>query len=408
MGKISKVNLETINEFMQSEMEYKMSLLSQHLDVVKIMANTLFAEEVNSLAGEKYCRNKPFDGQYSRCGYNPGSIKVGAQKVPISIPRLYDNISQSNKSLAVYQQMQEVNTPDETLINSILHGLSMRDYPKVVEKLSDSFGLSPSNLSKKFVEASTQALKEFQERTLDDLKFVALFIDGKYLAKQQVIIVLGVTDKGIKIPIGLCQTTTENHLVIKALLSELIGRGLNFEDGLLVVIDGAKGLRKAVDQTFGEKAVIQRCTWHKRENVVSYLKEKDQKYFRGKLQHAYSQPDYHLAKEELLKTGQELKKISISAYNSLMEGFEETLALQKLGLHYFSRSFGTTNCIESLNSQIQKYTRKVKHWQTADQRLRWVAMAIMNAELRMNKVSNSKDLKKMTTKIKSHVESRQT
>ena len=54
MGKISKVNLETINEFMQSEMEYKMSLLSQHLDVVKIMANTLFAEEVNSLAGEKY------------------------------------------------------------------------------------------------------------------------------------------------------------------------------------------------------------------------------------------------------------------------------------------------------------------------------------------------------------------
>ena len=408
MGKISKVNLETINEFMQSEMEYKMSLLSQHLDVVKIMANTLFAEEVNSLAGEKYCRNKPFDDQYSRWGYNPGSIKVGAQKVPISIPRLYDNISQSNKSLAVYQQMQEVNTPDETLINSILHGLSMRDYPKVVEKLSDSFGLSPSNLSKKFVEASTQALKEFQERTLDDLKFVALFIDGKYLAKQQVIIVLGVTDKGIKIPIGLCQTTTENHLVIKALLSELIGRGLNFEDGLLVVIDGAKGLRKAVDQTFGEKAVIQRCTWHKRENVVSYLKEKDQKYFRGKLQHAYSQPDYHLAKEELLKTGQELKKISISAYNSLMEGFEETLALQKLGLHDFSRSFGTTNCIESLNSQIQKYTRKVKHWQTADQRLRWVAMAIMNAELRMNKVSNSKDLKKMTTKIKSHVESRQT
>ena len=408
MGKISKVNLETINEFMQSEMEYKMSLLSQHLDVVKIMANTLFAEEVNSLAGEKYCRNKPFDGQYSRWGYNPGSIKVGAQKVPISIPRLYDNISQSNKSLAVYQQMQEVNTPDETLINSILHGLSMRDYPKVVEKLSDSFGLSPSNLSKKFVEASTQALKEFQERTLDDLKFVALFIDGKYLAKQQVIIVLGVTDKGIKIPIGLCQTTTENHLVIKALLSELIGRGLNFADGLLAVIDGAKGLRKAVDQTFGEKAVIQRCTWHKRENVVSYLKEKDQKYFRGKLQHAYSQPDYHLAKEELLKTGQELKKISISAYNSLMEGFEETLALQKLGLHDFSRSFGTTNCIESLNSQIQKYTRKVKHWQTADQRLRWVAMAIMNAELRMNKVSNSKDLKKMTTKIKSHVESRQT
>jgi transposase-like protein len=118
------------------------------------------------------------------------------------------------------------------------------------------------------------------------------------------------------------------------------------------------------------------------------------------------EPDYQLAKEELMKIGQELKKVSVSAYNSLMEGLEETLALQKLGLHDFSRSFGTTNCIESLNSQIQKYTRKVKHWQTPDQRLRWVAMAIMNAELRMNKVGNSGKLTKMITKIKKHVESK--
>ena len=71
MSEISKANLETINEFMKGEMDYKMSFLSQHLDVVKIMANTLFAEEVNSLAGEKYCRNKPFNGQYTRWGYNP-------------------------------------------------------------------------------------------------------------------------------------------------------------------------------------------------------------------------------------------------------------------------------------------------------------------------------------------------
>lgn len=408
MSKISKVNRETINEFMQSEIGYKVSLLNQHMDVVKLMANTLFAEEVNKLAGEKYCRNKPFEGQYSRWGYNPGSIKMGVQKVPVSVPRIYDNLNESNKSLAVYEQMQELDQPDDALINSILYGLSMRDYPQVVEKLSDSFGLSASNLSKKFVEASTQALEDFQNRALDEYKFVSLFIDGKYLAKQQVIIVMGVTNKGLKIPIGLCQTTTENHLVIKQLLSDLIGRGLGFEDGILVVIDGAKGLRKAVDETFGDKAVIQRCTWHKRENVVSYLKEDDQKYFRAKLQHAYSQPDYELAKEELLKIGEELKKISVSAYGSLMEGFEETLALQKLGLHDFSRSFGTANCIENLNSQIQKYTRKVKRWQTADQRLRWVALAIMNAELKMKKVSNWKNLDKMITKLKTHVENKQT
>jgi transposase-like protein len=78
-----------------------------------------------------------------------------------------------------------------------------------------------------------------------------------------------------------------------------------------------------------------------------------------------------------------------------MEGFEETLTLQKLELHDFSRRFSTANCIENLNSQIQKYTRKVKHWQTPDQRLRWVAMAILTAELKMKKWDISSILKNL-------------
>jgi Transposase, Mutator family. len=48
---------------------------------------------------------------------------------------------------------------------------------------------------------------------------------------------------------------------------------MQYHEGLLFVIDGSKGLKKAIEEQFGEKAIIQRCTWHKRENVLSYLAE---------------------------------------------------------------------------------------------------------------------------------------
>lgn len=404
MNKITEERRETLDGFMKSSMDTKVSIFNQHLELVKMMVNTMLDEEVNDLAGKRYCREKPHDGQYSRWGYNPGSVKVGVQKLPIQVPRVFDNKEGKNRPLETYEEIHELSEPSEELIASILHGLSLRDYPSVIQKLNSSFGLSAASLSKQFVEASTAALITFNERDLSQMSFVALFIDGKYLAKQQMVIVMGVTDKGVKVPIGLTQTTTENSMAIKQLLSELIGRGLKFKDGLLAVIDGAKGLYKALKETFGSKVVVQRCTWHKRENVISYLKEDRKKYYRAKLQHAYGEPEYRLAKSELLTIADSLKKESISAFNSLMEGLEETITLQKLKLHDFSRSFSTANCIENLNSQIQKYTRKVKHWQTPDQRLRWVAMAILTAEIKMNKVGNAANLNQMRNQVKAHIE----
>jgi len=101
-------------------------------------------------------------------------------------------------------------------------------------------------------------LKVFEERRLDAYQFVALFIDGKYLAREEIVIVLGITLDGEKIPLGFLQTHTENSGPIKDLLNKIIERGLDYEKGLLCVIDGSKGIHKAVEETFGTKVVIQR------------------------------------------------------------------------------------------------------------------------------------------------------
>ena len=116
------------------------------------------------------------------------------------------------------------------------------------------------------------------------------------------VVALGVTDKGIKIPVGFIQTSSENSKEISQLLKQIIEKKFTFTHGILVVIDGSKGLHKAVVDVFGKKDLIQRCQWHKRENVLSYFSDRDKSNFKTKIQNAYREPDYQKAKLTLLAT----------------------------------------------------------------------------------------------------------
>jgi putative transposase len=132
-------------------------------------------------------------------------------------------------------------------------------------------------------------------------------------------------------------------------LEGLRERGLKIEEGFLCVMDGSKGLRKAIYGVFGNKALIQRCQWHKRENVAGYLPKSMQETMRRKLQGAYQKSTYKGAKDKLSKIRVELQLINQYAVSSLDEGLEETLTLHRLGLfRELGISFKTTNCTESL------------------------------------------------------------
>jgi len=392
-NKSKEIKRKKINWLLEQPIETQLEIVSHYMEICRIFINSLIDQEVFEYTGERYNHNKPYNGRYSRWGYNPGSVKLGGQKIPIDVPRVFDKEDSKNIALEYYEKLKDLPHQDQQVILSVLRGLSMRDYGAVIDKLQDSFGLSSSSISRSFVEHSKEALEEFETRELTSEEFIAIFMDGKCLAKQQMVIALGITITGRKIPLGVIQTTTENSTSIKGLLKNLIERGLKFENGLLFIIDGSKGMRKAILETFGNSAVIQRCQWHKRENVVSYLNEKDQQHFRKRLQAAYREPTYAKAKENLLSIHQELKNLNRSAANSLKEGLEETLTLHRLEINeLFDRSFSTTNCIENLNSQLTKYIRKVKRWMSSDQRYRWVVLGMMESENRMKRVQNYKDL----------------
>jgi len=105
----------------------------------------------------------------------------------------------------------------------------------------------------------------------------------------------------------------------------------------------------------------------KRENVVSYLAKSKQAAMRKKLQQAYEQPDYEAAKAALKNIRAELTLENESAAKSLDEGIEETLTLHRLGVFKeLGISLKTTNCLESINAQLSRFTTKVTYWSNSD------------------------------------------
>jgi transposase-like protein len=346
--------------------------------------------EVVSLAGIRY-RRKTGEAVPSRHGTNPGSVKLAGQTLPIRVPRL--RTPDGEVSLSSYEDLHQGGDLNDQVFRQVLYGVSCRNYEHAAEKIPGAIGLSSSTVSRKFVEASAKKLREFQERGLSDLDLVAVFLDGKSFAEDQMVIAVGVSKDGHKHILGFVQTSSENERVISQFLGGLLDRGLDIGQGLLSVIDGSKGLRAALRKTFHGRVLIQRCQWHKRENVVSYLAKSEQKYWRGRLQRAYQRPTYGEAKRELKKLRQELSNINESAVASLDEGFEETLTLHRLGLFgVLGRSLKTTNIIESINAQAEERCGRVDYWKNSSQKHRWLASALLDIEPRLRRLCGYRHL----------------
>jgi transposase-like protein len=351
-------------------------------------------KEVEHLAGVRY-RRKSDEEKCYRHGTNKGSVRLAGQRIPIGIPRVRSQDGEIR--LKSYDRFHDSpGEVDEQLFRRVLYGISCRNYEKAAAVVPGAIGISSSTVSRKFVEASTAKLKKFQERDLKGLDIVALFLDGKTFAEDTMVIAMGVTIEGDKVFLGFVQTDTENKRVIEQFLRTLLDRGLDVSKGLVTVIDGSKGLRSAALAAFKKRTLIQRCQWHKRENVLSYLSKKEQGYWRKRLQKAYGRPMYEEAKQQLLKIQSELSEVNESAASSLGEGFEETLTLHRLGLFpLLGVSLKTTNCLESINAMAEERCSKVDCWKNSKQKHRWLASALLDIEPRLQKLTGYRHLMKL-------------
>jgi putative transposase len=345
--------------------------------------------ELKELVGERYSRG----GELTRWGRNDGSVYVSDQKLAIRVPRVRHKALGQEVQLESYRRLQSPQVIDDIVLRRVVNGIAQRNYEKAATQVPETFGIKKTAVCRRFIRASGKKLREFLERDLSSHDIVAIFMDGKTFAENSIVIALGITMDGDKVLLGFIETNTENHKVCRQFINGLRDRGLQLDNEILFVIDGGKGLYKGITEVLNDKAVIQRCQWHKREDVMGYLSAERRPYFRRKLQAAYEQPTYEKAKSRLLSIRKELMLINESAVNSLDEGFEETLTLHRLGVfEKIGRSFKTTNCLENVNKGLARYTGRVDRWHNSNQRQRWVATAMAEIEPGLNKVQGYKFL----------------
>lgn len=348
--------------------------------------------EVEQLVGRGAKRNP----ENRRWGRNPGSVYLGDQKVKMEVPRVRDVTARREVPLESYQAFRKIRRGglDEQVLNRLICGISTRHYEQAAACVPETFGIKKSSVSRHFIRTTARKLETFLNRDLSQHDIVAIFIDGKHLAETDMIVALGITMEGEKLLLGFVEASTENQRVTQEFIQRLLDRGLRTEQEILFIIDGAKGLYQGIKKSLAEKALIQRCQWHKRENVVSYLSKEQARRFRHKMQAAYQQPSYGKAKEALERIAKELRLINGSAVESLLEGLEETLTLHRLGVfEELGTSFKTTNCLENVNRQLERLTHRVSYWKNSDQRQRWTATALLEIEPRLRKVKGFRHLK---------------
>jgi transposase-like protein len=406
-GKVKKAEgaaITSLQQYGTLGIDAKVAAIQQMLPLALMHALEMIENDVRQLAGERYGR-AGLPG-YDRWGKQQGSICLHDQRIPIRYPRVRDTINKKEVPNPSYQQLHQPSVGvDEKILKRVLYGISCKNYRECAELIPQAFSLSSSTVSRKFIRATLEKLQDLQERPLGGYDFVALVMDGKVFGDDELIMALGVTMGGEKIPLGFVQSGAENSRVVKAFLNGLIERGLRYDNGLLCIIDGAKGFRKAIQEVFGAHGIVQRCQWHKRENVVDYLRTDLQPVFRDKMRRAYGKDGYGEAKAALQMIKKELKLINESAVSSLEEGFEETLTLHRLGMaKELRKSFSTTNMIESVNALIGQRTDKVDRWRNSNQKQRWVASALLNIEPRLNRVSGYRHLSMLRVALQREVQ----
>jgi len=333
-------------------------------------------------------------GAIRRHGEQGGVVAWDGQRVRVQKPRLRRRGGGEGAEVAIpaYVAMQDDAGLRERLLGIVMRGVSTRHYQEVLPRLAERCGVSRSAVSRQVQEASAEALQGLCERRFEEVDLRVIYLDGKDFGGHQVICAVGVDLSGKKHVLGLTEGATENAVVVKGLLEDLVERGVTPDRRRLFVIDGGKALRKAIDEVFGRQNPVQRCRTHKLRNVIGYLPKELQGQVRAVLRAAWKlEPKEGMAR---LRTQIEwLERTHPKAAASLKEGLEETFTINHLGLSpRLRKCLATTNVIESSLSGVQGRTGRVTRWRSGEMCLRWAAAAALETEQHFRKIMGHEDL----------------
>lgn len=364
----------------------------------------IFRDDVDRIVGPKG-KHAPLRF-HNRWGSSPTELEFGGRRISVLRPRVRQR-GGGEVTLPTVKHLQSFDPLPDAVLNQILLGVSTRGYDASVPPApigTRSRGTSRSAVSRQLVRKMSEKMKTSLTSSLTDVRLVGLLVDGIGVGDHTIVVALGVTPEGKKVPLGLHQGSTENATVCTTLVNKMLERGLKVEDPILCVIDGGKGIRKALRDVLGHLAVVQRCTVHKRRNVHDHLPKHRQNSIDRQIQEAYASKTAKTARNRLKQIISWLERNGEdSAAESLKEGLDETLTVIKLGLpDALRRFFSTTNAIENLMGSIRKTTRNVKRWRSDQMARRWAAAGIEQARDRFRNIKGHKSIPVLVAALRTH------
>lgn len=367
----------------------------------------MMEEELDERVGAKHAKDPTRSA--SRHGTAQGSVVLGARRVPVTRPRAR-SADGSEIHLATYGAFRDDDQLADVVMERMLAGLATRRHRSANEPVGNQVeqharSTSKSAVSRRFVARTQRALEVLMARDLSELEVVALMIDGVHFAEHCCVVALAILADGTKVPIGLWLGSTENKTVVTALLGDLCDRGLSADRGLLVVIDGGKALAAGVATVFGDRAVVQRCTLHKRRNVTDHLPKDQRGWVDQRLARAFNHADPTAGLRQAKDLARQLEARWPDAAASLREGLDDMFSVRRLGVSdRLARSLTNTNMIESMISVARDTTHHVKRWRNGTMVKRWAAAGMLNAERSFRRLKGCKDMPTLVAELARHVE----
>src|SRR4051812_4281380 len=358
--------------------------------------------EVDEVVGPKGKRNP--DRTAVRHGHEDGEVTLGGRRGGVARPRARTADGVQEVALQTYAHFADRDPLTRVVLEQMLAGVSTRRFARTREPVGQEVvdgerSTSKSAVSREFVGRTGEHLRELMSRPLGDIRLAALMLDGIELKGRCCVVALGITTDGTKVPLGLWDGSTENKTVTVHLLADLVHRGLDVEQGVLVVLDGSKALRAAVNEVFGP-VPVQRCVRHKERNVLEHLPERDRPAVKTRMRRAWATDDHASALNALKTLAAELQRSHPGAASSLREGLEEPLPAPRLGIGgRLKRTLQPPTPCESMTEITRRTSRNVKRWQSGDMCLRWTAAGMLEAEQQSRKVIGYTDLAKLALAV---------
>jgi len=331
-------------------------------------------------------------GEIRHYGSQRGRVQLADRKVRVKRPRLRHK-REGEVPIPAYEALRQNHALSQYMLGALLRGISTREYHEVLPSMAETVGVSRSAVSRQAIEASVEQLQQLQERRWDQVEILVIYIDGQRFGEHHIISAVGVDIEGHKHVLGIASGATENAAAVKQLLTGLRDRGLPTDRKYLFIIDGAKALRAAIEEVFGQDQAVQRCRNHKIENVMKELPKEQQEQTRRLMRAAFKLPRAEEGEKRLEQIARQLEYDYSSAARSLREGLKEMFTLQRLkipaSLH---KCLATTNVIESPHSGVRKRTRNVCRWRDVDMVERWAASAWLLTEKNFRRIDGHKEL----------------